>query len=229
MGIAVESWSSAVTESLFGLWARFMAFLPALLGAIIIFLIGWVVAIAVGKIVTRMLEVLHVNQGMERVGLKKGLTKSGVRIDLSLFIGELSKWFLIIVFLMAATDVLGLGQITKFLNEVLVYLPSIIVAAIILVIAVLLANFVYRLVQDSMRATGVISANAIAALAKWSILIFAVLAALVQLKVAEGMIMIVFQGIIAMLAIAGGLSFGLGGRDAAEDVIEKVQKELKGK
>jgi len=229
MGLAVETWSSAVTESLFGLWARFMTFLPALLGAIIIFLIGWVVAIAVGKIVTRMLEVLHVNQGMERIGLKKGLTKSGVNIDLSLFIGELSKWFLIIVFLMASTDVLGLNQITKFLNDVLLYLPRIVVAAIILVIAVLLANFVYRLVQDSMRATGVISANAIAAFAKWAILIFAVLAALVQLKVAEDMIMIVFQGVVAMLAIAGGLSFGLGGRDAAEDVIEKVQKELKGK
>lgn len=229
MGPAVESWSSAVTESLFGLWARFVAFLPALIGAIIIFVVGWIVAIAIGKIVTRMLEVLHVNQGMERIGLKKGLTKSGVRVDVSLFVGELTKWFLIIVFLMAATDVLGLNQITKFLNDVLMYLPRIVVAAIILVIAVLLANFVYRLVQDGMRATGVISANAIAAFAKWAILIFAILAALVQLKVAEDMIMIVFQGVVAMLAIAGGLSFGLGGRDAAEDVIEKVQKELKGK
>jgi len=229
MGPAVETWSSAVTGSLFGLWSRFMAFLPALLGAIVIFVVGWIVAIAIGKIVTRMLEILHVNQGMERIGLKKGLTKSGVKIDVSLFVGELTKWFLIIVFLMAATDVLGLNQITKFLNDVLMYLPRIVVAAIILVIAVLLANFVYRLVQDSMRATGVISANAIAAFAKWAILIFAILAALVQLKVAEDMIMIVFQGIVAMLAIAGGLSFGLGGRDAAEDVIEKVQKELKGK
>lgn len=201
-------------------------FLPSLLGAIIIFIIGWIVAITIGKIVERILDVLHVDNGVDRLGLKKSLAKSGVKVHIAKFIGELAKWFLIIVFLMAATDILGLTQVTDFLNDVLQYIPQIVVAAIILVIAVLLANFVHRVIQDSVKATGLLSANVIAAFAKWSILIFAILAALVQLNVAREMIMVVFQGFVAMLAVGGGLAFGLGGRDAAEELIAKVKKEF---
>lgn len=227
MGPAVQTWSNAVTQSLMDLWARFAAFLPNLIGAIIIFVVGWIVAITLGKVVARILETLRIDAGVERLGLKKGLAKSGIKVDVASFIGELTKWFLIIVFLMAATDVIGLTQVSDFLNDVLMYLPQIIVAAIILIVAVLLANFVARVIKDSIRATGLLSGSTVATLAKWAILIFAVLAALVQLNVAKDMIMVVFQGLIAMLAIAGGLAFGLGGRDAAEALIDKAQKELK--
>ena len=223
---AIGTWSDAVYQSLYDMWGRFMAFLPSLIGAIIVFIIGWVAAIAIGKIIARILEVLRIDQGIEKLGLKKSFAKSGIKINIAKFIGELAKWFLIIVSLMAATDILGLNQVTDFLNEVLRYIPQIVVAAIILVVAVLLANFVARVIQESVKATGLISANVVAAFAKWAILIFAILAALVQLNVAKDMIMIVFQGIVYMLVIAGGLAFGLGGRDAAEEVIAKIKKEL---
>jgi len=222
----IGTWSDAVYQSLYDMWGRFMAFLPSLIGAIIVFIIGWVAAIAIGKIIARILEVLRIDQGIEKLGLKKSFAKSGIKINIAKFIGELAKWFLIIVSLMAATDILGLNQVTDFLNEVLRYIPQIVVAAIILVVAVLLANFVARVIQESVKATGLISANVVAAFAKWAILIFAILAALVQLNVAKDMIMIVFQGIVYMLVIAGGLAFGLGGRDAAEEVIAKIKKEL---
>lgn len=227
MGPAVQTWSNAVTQSLMDLWVRFAAFLPNLIGAIIIFVVGWIIAITLGKVVARILETLKIDTGVERLGLKKGLAKSGIKVDVAAFLGELTKWFLIIVFLMAATDVIGLTQVSDFLNDVLMYLPQIIVAAIILIVAVLLANFVARVIKDSIRATGLLSGSTVATLAKWAILIFAVLAALVQLNVAKDMIMVVFQGLIAMLAIAGGLAFGLGGRDAAEALIDNAQKELK--
>lgn len=222
----IGNWSDAVYQSLYDMWIRFMRFIPSLIGAIIIFVVGWIAAIAVGKIITRILEALHVDQGIEKLGLKKELSKSGVKINVSRFVGELAKWFLIVVSLMAATDILGLNQVTYFLNEVLRYIPQIVVAAIILVVAVLLANFVARVIQDSVKATGLLSANAIAAFAKWAILIFAILAALVQLNVAKDMIMIVFQGAVYMLALAGGLAFGLGGRDAAEETVNKIKKQL---
>ena len=222
----IGTWSDAVYQSLYDMWGRFMAFLPSLIGAIIVFIIGWVAAVAIGKIIARILEALRIDQGIEKLGLKKSFAKSGIKINIAKFIGELAKWFLIIVSLMAATDILGLNQVTDFLNEVLRYIPQIVVAAIILVVAVLLANFVARVIQESVKATGLISANVVAAFAKWAILIFAILAALVQLNVAKDMIMIVFQGIVYMLVIAGGLAFGLGGRDAAEEVIAKIKKEL---
>lgn len=226
---AINTWSGAVYQSLYDMWGRFMAFLPSLIGAIIIFVIGWIAAIAIGKVITRILEALHVDQGIEKMGLKKGFAKSGVKVNVAEFVGGLAKWFLIIVSLMAATDILGLNQVTDFLNEVLRYIPQIVVAAIILIVAVLLANFVARVIQDSVKATGLISVGTIAAFAKWAILIFAILAALVQLNVAKDMIMIVFQGLVYMLAIAGGLAFGLGGRDAAEKTIEKLKKDLSAK
>jgi len=226
---AIGTWSDAVYQSLYDMWGRFMAFLPSLIGAIIVFIIGWVAAVAIGKIIARILEALRIDQGIEKLGLKKSFSKSGIKINIAKFIGELAKWFLIIVSLMAATDILGLNQVTDFLNEVLRYIPQIVVAAIILVVAVLLANFVARVIQESVKATGLISANVVAAFAKWAILIFAILAALVQLNVAKDMIMIVFQGIVYMLVIAGGLAFGLGGRDAAEEVIAKIKKELSAK
>ena len=225
----IGTWSDAVYQSLYDMWGRFMAFLPSLIGAIIVFIIGWVAAVAIGKIIARILEALRIDQGIEKLGLKKSFSKSGIKINIAKFIGELAKWFLIIVSLMAATDILGLNQVTDFLNEVLRYIPQIVVAAIILVVAVLLANFVARVIQESVKATGLISANVVAAFAKWAILIFAILAALVQLNVAKDMIMIVFQGIVYMLVIAGGLAFGLGGRDAAEEVIAKIKKELSAK
>lgn len=226
---AVETWSGAITASLYDLWNRFVAFLPSLLGAVIILIAGWIVAITIGKIIARFLEILRVDSGVDRIGLKKNLAKSGIKVNVAKFIGELAKWFLLIVFLMAATDVLGLTQVTDFLNDVLLYIPQIVVAAIILLVAVLLANFVQKVIQDSVKATGLLSANAIAAFAKWAILIFAVLAALVQLNVAREMIMVVFKGIIAMLAVAGGLAFGLGGRDAAEEVIARIKSEISSK
>lgn len=225
MGV-INTWSGAVYQSLYDMWGRFMAFLPSLLGAIIIFAIGWIAAIAIGKVIARILETLYVDQGVEKIGLKKGFTKAGVKINVAEFVGGLAKWFLIIVSLMAATDILGLNQVTDFLNEVLRYIPQIVVAAIILIVAALLANFVARVIQDSVKATGLISAHTVAIFAKWAILIFAILAALVQLNVAKDMIMIVFQGLVYMLAGAGGLAFGLGGRDAAEEAIAKIKKEL---
>lgn len=223
---ALQTWSEAITISLQDLWGRFVAFLPSLLGAIIIFIIGWIVAVTVGKIIERILDVFHVDSAVDKIGLKKDLAKAGVKVHVARFIGEVTKWFLIVVFLMAATDIIGLTQVTNFLNDVLGYIPQIIVAAIILVVAVLLANFVQRLVKDSVKATGLFSADAIAAFAKWAILIFAISAALIQLKVADETISIVIKGLVAMLAGAGALAFGLGGRDAAEELIEKAKKEF---
>jgi len=222
----VQNLSDAVALSLIDLWNRFVSYLPTLLSAIIVLVFGWLVAITAEKIVTSILEVLHLDTAVEKLGVKKDLAKAGVKMHASNFIGALVKWFLLIVTLMAATDILGFTQVTNFLNDVLKYIPNIVVAAIILMVVTLLANFVYKTIKGSLKATGLLSTNVIAVFAKWAIIIFGIMAALVQLKVAEEMIKTTFTGIIAMLALAGGLAFGLGGRDAAEDLVEKIKKEL---
>jgi hypothetical protein len=127
---------------------------------------------------------------------------------------------------MAATDILKLGQVTIFLNNILLYIPNVVVAVVILAVVFLVGNFVSNIVKGSTRAAGVMSATLLATISKWSIIIFGIFAALIQLGVASSLVSTIFIGIVAMLALAGGLAFGLGGREVAADVLRKLREEI---
>jgi len=133
---------------------------------------------------------------------------------------------LILVFLMAATDILKLVQVTNFLNSIILYLPNVVVAAVILAVAFLVANFVYAVVKGSTKVAGIVSATLLATVAKWAIVIFGFLAALIQLGIASSLINTLFIGLVAMLALAGGLAFGLGGKDEAAAILKKIRQEI---
>lgn len=223
---AVETWGEAVTNSLINLWTAFIMFLPKLIGAIIVFVIGWLIAVALGKLVTRILRALKVDQGFERLGLKKGFKKAGIEWNISRIGGGLVKWFFIIVFLMAATDILGLVKVTDFLVRVLLYIPNVIVAVIILVVAVLIADLLSKLVFGVAKSSGFKAAKFLGTLTQWAVLIFAFLAVLVQLGIAKSLIQTLFTAFVAMVAIAGGLAFGLGGKEIARDTLEKLRESV---
>ena len=139
----------------------------------------------------------------------------------------LVKWFIIIVFLVAALDVLNLSQVNSFLQGVvLLYLPNVIVAVLFLIIAAILAEIVKNIVVGSARAAGVTSANLAGAVAKWAIWVFAVIAALTQLGVASALIQTLFTGLVVAISLAFGLAFGLGGKDAAARAIDRVRSEV---
>lgn len=224
--ITVETWSEAVSSSLINLWTGFINFLPNLIGAIVIFVVGWIISVALGKLVARILKVVKVDQGFERLGLKKGFKKAGVEFNIAKIGGGTVKWFFIIVFLMAATDILGLVKVTDFLVKVLLYIPNIIVAVIILAVAVLLADVLRKLVFGVAKGGGFKSARFLGAVTKWAVLIFAFLAVLVQLGIAKSLIQTLFTAFVAMVAIAGGLAFGLGGKDLARDTLEKLRESV---
>jgi hypothetical protein len=174
--------------------------------------------------------ILRINQAFENVrGLRDAAQRANVAINIPRLLGEIVKWFFILVTLLAATNILGLSEVSQFLRQVLEYVPNVVVAALILVIAVVLANFVYRTVSASVTAAGFGSASAIAAVSKWSILVFALLAALVQLNVAVSLIQTILTAFFAMVALAGGLAFGLGGRDLATKWLKKVETDLQGR
>lgn len=222
----VQTWSEVITASLQSVWTGFIAFLPKLLLAVIIFLIGWFVAVLLGKFAAQVIRVIRIDQILERVGFKKKLEQANLKLDSGRFCGELVKWFFIIVFLMAATDILGLPQITDFLERVLLYIPHLIVAILILLAAVLIANFLEKLVRASVETAGLKSANFLSAVSKWAIMIFALLAALLQLGVVPSLIQTVFTGLVAALAISVGLAFGLGGKDFAAQILSKIKKDV---
>lgn len=219
--------SDVVRMSLTTLWANVFGFLPRLFAAIVVLLVGWLVAVILGKFVWYIIKGIQLDKGLESLGVKEIMDRSGYRLNTPLLFYELVKWFFIIVFVMAATNILGLTQVSDYLGRVVLYLPNVFVAAFILIIGVLLANFLQGFVRGSIKAAHLRSANALSLAVKWIVLVFSVLVALSQLGVADEIIRIVITGIVAGGTIAFGLAFGLGGKDHAEDLISNVRKHIK--
>lgn len=219
--------SDIVRMSLLTLWGNVAGFLPRLVAAIVVFLVGWLVAVLIGKLVWHIVMLVKLDKAFEAIGFKKAWEKSGYRLDTPKFFYELVKWFFVIVFLMAATDILGLAQVTEFLSGVVAYLPNVFVAAFVLLIGVLVANFLGGLVRGSVKAAELASANVLGSVVKWTVLVFTILVALSQLSVADEIIRIVIIGFVAAGAIALGLSFGLGGKSHAEEFIGSMKKHIR--
>lgn len=223
-------WTGAVTNSLADLWVQFISFVPSVIAALVVFLVGWAIAVAVGRLIEKLLVLVRINAAFESLrGLKRAVEQAGLRLDIAKLVGGIFKWFLIIVSLLAATDILGLAQVSEFLTSVLYYIPNVVIAALILVISVVLANFVYRTVLAAVEAAGFTSGGAIAAISKWAILVFALFAALLQLQIASQLIQTLLTAFFAMVAIAGGLAFGLGGKDLAAKWLAKAEHDIAGR
>ncbi|OGI28957.1 MAG: hypothetical protein A2288_02970 [Candidatus Moranbacteria bacterium RIFOXYA12_FULL_44_15] len=222
----VQNWGEAITMSMLELGERFINFFPVLLGAILIFTAGWIIAQALGKLAERFMTTLRVDKAAEKMGIGNHLSDVGISHGIASLFGGLVKWFLVLVFLMAATDILNLDQVTNFLNSIILYIPNVVVAVVILSAVFLIGNFVYNVVKGSTKAAGVMSATLLAAIAKWAIVIFGFFAALIQLGIATSLVNTIFVGIVAMLSLAGGLAFGLGGRDEAALIIKKLREEI---
>jgi hypothetical protein len=136
-------------------------------------------------------------------------------------------WFIFLFVLSAAIGALQIPAVTAFMNQVLAYLPNVIVAVLILLVAAVLADVVQRVVAGSAAAANLRSANLLGSLARWAIWIFAILAALNQLQIANDFIQPLFTGLVVALALAFGLSFGLGGQQAASRVIERMHEQTR--
>lgn len=222
-----DLWQEAVTRSLVDLWTRFIDALPSLIGALTVFIVGWIIAVGLGRLVTKILVLLRINDAFEKIaGLRATLERAGLDLNIPRFIGEIVKWFLIIVALMAAADILQLEAVSRFLNDVIAYIPQIVIATVILVIGVVFGNFVYRVIRSSVEAAQFAHSGTIASTAKWAVYVFSILAALAQLGIAGNIIQMLLTGFVAMLALAGGLAFGLGGKDAAAEIIAKLKQEV---
>ncbi|PJE58367.1 MAG: hypothetical protein COU81_01110 [Candidatus Portnoybacteria bacterium CG10_big_fil_rev_8_21_14_0_10_36_7] len=208
------------------LWMSFADFLPVILGALVVFLVGWAIAIWLGRLITLILKTIKLDEVLEKTGLGKILEQGGAKIEVANWIGLLVKWFFIFVFLMASTDILGWSDVTGYLNTVVSYIPNVIVAAVIVIVAAWAAGVMQKIVAAAAGAGQAKAGAFAAALTKWAILIFGLMAALSQLQVAPGLIQTLVTGFVAMLAIAGGLAFGLGAKDQAGKFIDTLRKEI---
>lgn len=224
----LADWGDVLVASFQNLWLSFAAFLPRLVGAVVVLIIGWIIAAALGALASKIIEVLKLDVLAEKLDLKKTFKRAGVNLSVSGLIGWLVKWFFILTFFLSAVDILGWTEVNEFLGRVVLYVPSVVVAIVILLAGILLAHFVQQVVEKAVKAAQLASAEFLAGVAKWAILVFAAMAALVQLGVASSLVQILFTGFVAMLAIAGGLAFGLGGREHASRFLDRVRKDISG-
>ncbi|MDP3710102.1 MAG: hypothetical protein Q8R29_00030 [bacterium] len=224
--MVLQTWGDVVVASLQEVWTGVANFLPLLIGALIVFVVGWVVAVAVGKLVEQIVDSLRIDKLLMKLSFHKVWERAGWKTDSGAFVGALVRWFLIVVFLLAAVNVLGLTQVSDFLRAVVLYLPNVIVAALILVIAAVVADAVEKLLRGSVEAMGYKGSLA-GVVVRWAIWVFAVVAALLQLGIATALVQTMVTGLVAVLVLAFGLAFGLGGKEAAADAIYKLRNELK--
>lgn len=223
----LETWTEVLTKSFQELWMGIVQFVPNIVVAILIFIIGWLIGAAIGRVVAQIISALRIDNALKSAGVEDFLHRAGFSLNSGKFVGLLVKWFIILVFLVAAVDVLGLSQINAFLkNVVLSYLPQVIVAVIILLIAAVVAELLKSVVIGAAKALGTEFSRFLGAVAKWAVWIFAILAALNQLGVAEAFVQTLFTGAVAALAIAAGLSFGLGGKDEAARLLKNAREEI---
>lgn len=223
--MTVQSWTDVTINSLKDLWAKVIGFLPSLIGALVVIIIGLIVASILRSIIERIFGILKIDSALRKLGLEPHLARAGLQINSGKFFGLLVYWFLIIVFGIAAADILQLWGVSVFLRDVISYIPNIVVAVLIMLIAVLVANFLKSLVRASVTSAKLHASKFLGTLTWWVVIIFGFLAALIQLGIATSILQTLVTGIIAMLALAGGIAFGLGGKDYAAHLLEKLRRE----
>ncbi|HMO78982.1 MAG TPA: hypothetical protein PJ997_02205 [Candidatus Paceibacterota bacterium] len=223
-------WAEALEKSFNEVLTGVIGVLPNLIVAIVVVIFGWLLGLVLSKFIYQLVRSIKLDKALSSAGLNELLQKAGFELNSGKFLGELVKWFTIVVFLITAFDILKLREVTSFLREVVVsYIPEVIAAVLILLIAVVIAEALRKFVVASAKAADLQSANFLGSITKWAIWIFAVLAALFQLGIGAIFIQTLFTGVVVALSIAFGLSFGLGGRDAAASFLDKVRKEMSDK
>jgi hypothetical protein len=226
----MEFWntlSDGLGTSFYSLGGGIVNFLPNLILAILVVIIGWIVGSILGRFVSQLIKSVRLDEALAKAGVADIVKRGGMNLNTGRFIGTLVEWFFIIVFLMAALNIIGLRDVNMFLSEtVLTYLPKVIIAVLILLLAAVIADVMQKIVVASARSAEFRSAHMLGAITRWVIWIFGLLAALSHLGIADALIQAVFSGIVIAISLGVGLSFGLGGQEAAARFIEKTRQEF---
>jgi small-conductance mechanosensitive channel len=223
-----NTWADVLSQSFQNLFYGLVAFIPNLVVAIVIFIVGWLVGVGLGRVVAQIVNALRIDQALRPTGIESVLARAGYQLNAGKFLGFLVEWFFIIVFLVAALDVLRLNAVNVFISEVVLgYLPQVVVAVLILLVAAVVAQAAERVVSGSAKAASMTAAGFLGKVARYAVWVFALLAALAQLGIAASFMQILFTGIVIAVSLALGLSFGLGGQASAARYLEHLQSEIR--
>ncbi len=221
----LQEYVDILGEELLLVSAKVVAFLPNFFIGVLILLVGWLFGVILGRATIQIFEILGLEKFFAKVGLERLSRKSGHRLSVGVIAGAIVRWTVIIAFALAAANVFGLHYVSSFLVGILNYLPSVFIAGFILIVGNILANFVEKLIDGSVRAAG-LRVSIAGTIAKYAIMVTAVLAALNQLDIVTTFTNTIFIGFIGAVSLAIGLAFGLGGKEAAARAIERIEKDF---
>jgi len=224
--MVVQDWTAVVVNSLQNLWGGTISVLANVLGALIVLLIGLIVAGGLGALIERVVNLVKLDKALKSLGLDEYFERAGLKINSGKFFGKIVYWFLVVVFLLAATDILGFYSLSNFLRETLLYVPNVIIAVLIMLATIVIANILKKLVLASVKGAKLHASNFLASLTWWAVVIFGLFTALTQIGIAVAIIQSLVTGFVAMIAIAGGIAFGLGGKDYAASLISKLREHV---
>jgi hypothetical protein len=207
-----------------------VGFVANLLLAIVVFIIGYLISVGIGKILSEILKSIKFNKLFEKEGWKSALERASVHVNPSEFIGAIFKWVFVIVSLLIAVDILKLAQFGMVLTEVLNYLPNVIVAALIFVVAVVISDIVEKIIRVSVEKMKVGYGYITSSIIKWAIWIFTIFLILDQLlpnsELIKTLYMAMVWGIVGSVALGVAIAIGLGGKDTAAEVIKDMKKKI---
>ena len=222
----VTDWGTSIITSFTTAIALVFAFIPKLLGFIIILAIGWIIAGLLERGVTWLLRKFGFDRMANRIGLTRLQQQMGLTMDAAGLLGRIVFWFILLIFLIPATNALGLTSVSALLGQVIGYIPNVFVAILVLFLGTLAATVVADVVRGGLAKTNIGNPNVFASIARYAIMGFAALIALEQLQIAPALIQILFMAIMGALALAFGLAFGLGGREAAQRWLARGEGSL---
>ena len=219
------SFGEGLVASLVSAMTALLVFIPALIGALIILIVGWIIAGVVARVVETVLNRIGFQQAADRTGLSGFLGRTGAGdLKAAHVIGELVKWFIRLIFLEAAASALHLGAITSLLNQIVLFIPNLVVALVVVMVGALIAQFAARAVEGAAAEAGLGSAGVLAALARYAIIGFAVMIAVNQIGIGATLINTLFTAFVGALALAFGIAFGLGGKDTAAQIWSRIYR-----
>lgn len=223
----MNTFSQVLTSSMTQVSNELLRFLPLILAAVIILTGGFIIGNWFKTLVTKGLEFLNISKLTKNTAINEFLDKADAKKKIEEVVGETIKWLIVLVFFIAAVNVLGLVTVSQFLNSILGYIPNVISACLVLAAGVLIGGWVESVVKGSLGVTSLATGRLVGKIAGYTVVVFTILAAISELGIAERFINTLFVGFVAMLSIGFGLAFGLGAKDIVAKILGEWYKNLK--
>jgi len=199
----------------------------AVVAALIVFFIGWIIAIFVKLVLEFVLSKIQIKEWFNKAGLGKYVEDFSWEERLDKVLAEIGFWIVLVVFLMASLDFLGLSSVSSFIQNIVNYIPKAIAGGLILLAGFLFGELTRKAISGVLHSLDKRSAAGVGVFIKWSIIVFALLAALNTWGVAVEIINTLAMGLVLFVSLAGGLAFGLGGQEIAKEILENVKKHFR--